>query len=238
MKGGIKMSNEIITTDLDSRLEPFQLHNRQLITKSKQIIMCENSTKKSLLKTARLFAEVQEKGLYKDDFSNIAEYGAKVFGYKQAYVYQLVTVGSLCINEKFESVLDDKEHHYTVGQLTEIVPLIKSGMSKEAINQFIAPTLSAKEIRGAVKEKLEYDKKSLPTNVQNAHKKKEKPLDEKIQKEVNIFIKKIAELIGDINDFQYTGELKENTALYSIESIDEPINCAVNISFKTGVNKL
>lgn len=230
------MSNEIITTDLDSRLEPFQLHNRQLITKSKQIIMCENSTKKSLLKTARLFAEVQEKGLYKDDFSNITEYGAKVFGYKQAYVYQLVTVGSLCINEKFESTLDDKEHHYTVGQLTEIVPLIKTGMTKEAINNIISSDLTAKEIRDIVKAKLSTDKKQLPDGTQKQRKRKEKPLDEKIQKEVNAFVKKIAELIGDINDFQYTGELKENTALYSIESIDEPINCAINISFKTGGN--
>lgn len=137
--------NEIITK------EPFELTNKRLITVSKQIKQAEDSTKRNLLKIARLMFEVNQKELYKDDFKNIVEYGEAVHGYKSAFVYQLINVGETCIDEKYQNRFDTVDNHYTLGQMVECLPLIKAG-KEDVINKEITPDMPTKKIREKVKE--------------------------------------------------------------------------------------
>lgn len=66
--------------------------NKGLKTATNRIIKATEQTAKSLMTIALTMVEIEEKELYKDDFSSVVEYGEKVFGYKKSAVYNMLPI--------------------------------------------------------------------------------------------------------------------------------------------------
>lgn len=98
--------------------------NKGLKTATNRIIKATEQTAKSLMTIALTMVEIEEKELYKDDFSSVVEYGEKVFGYKKSAVYNMLKVGrQYLLPDTQKSIFADEDGtDFTFNQLSRFLP--------------------------------------------------------------------------------------------------------------------
>ena len=133
-----------------------EITNKELKKATDKIIKANKSMVKNLFVIASTMAEVEQRGLYADDFKNIAEYGMKVFGYKKSAVNNMVRVGLNYIDpETGRSILIEEGEDFNFSQLVRLLPLPSVDDAVEMVeNEEITPDMTVKEIEKAVKARL------------------------------------------------------------------------------------
>lgn len=128
--------------------------NKGLKTATNRIIKATEQTAKSLMTIALTMVEIEEKELYKDDFSSVVEYGEKVFGYKKSAVYNMLKVGrQYLIPDTQKSIFADEDGtDFTFNQLSRLLPLPSVEVATELVeSETITPNMTLRQIEDAVK---------------------------------------------------------------------------------------
>lgn len=128
--------------------------NKGLKTATNRIIKATEQTAKSLMTIALTMVEIEEKELYKDDFSSVVEYGEKVFGYKKSAVYNMLKVGrQYLLPDTQKSIFADEDGtDFTFNQLSRLLPLPSVEVATELVeSETITPDMTLRQIEDAVK---------------------------------------------------------------------------------------
>lgn len=128
--------------------------NKGLKTATNRIIKATEQTAKSLMTIALTMVEIEEKELYKDDFSSVVEYGEKVFGYKKSAVYNMLKVGrQYLLPDTQKSIFAEEDGtDFTFNQLSRLLPLPSVEVATELVeNETITPDMTLRQIEDAVK---------------------------------------------------------------------------------------
>lgn len=128
--------------------------NKGLKTATNRIIKATEQSAKSLMLIALTMVEIEEKELYKDDFSSVVEYGEKVFGYKKSAVYNMLKVGrQYLLPDTQKSIFADEDGtDFTFNQLSRLLPLPSVEVTTELVeNETITPDMTLRQIEDAVK---------------------------------------------------------------------------------------
>lgn len=129
-------------------------NNKGLKTATNRIIKATEQTAKSLMVIALTMVEIEEKELYKDDFSSVVEYGEKVFGYKKSAVYNMLKVGrQYLLPDTQKSIFADEDGtDFTFNQLSRLLPLPSVEIATELVeSETITPDMTLRQIEDAVK---------------------------------------------------------------------------------------
>lgn len=128
--------------------------NKGLKTATNRIIKATEQTAKSLMTIALTMVEIEEKELYKDDFSSVVEYGEKVFNYKKSAVYNMLKVGrQYLLPDTQKSIFADEDGtDFTFNQLSRLLPLPSVEVATELVeSETITPDMTLRQIEDAVK---------------------------------------------------------------------------------------
>lgn len=128
--------------------------NKGLKIATNRIIKETEKTAKSLITIALTMVDIEEKELYKDDFSSVVEYREKVFGYKKSLVYNMLKVGRqyLLPDTKKSIFADEDGTDFTFKQLSRLLPLLSVEIATELVkSETITPDMTLRQIEEAVK---------------------------------------------------------------------------------------
>lgn len=128
--------------------------NKELAKATRLIIDAQDRAGKQLMKIACIMSRVESEQLFADDFANITEYGAKVFGYKKSQVNNMVNVGKKFLEENgTESVLKlDDGSDFGFTQLVNLLPLPSVEVAQQLVMEGeISPDMTVKEIQEVVR---------------------------------------------------------------------------------------
>lgn len=166
---------EIMENTIIAREHSFS--NKGLKTATNRIIKATEQTAKSLMTIALTMVEIEEKELYKDDFSSVVEYGAEVFGYKKSAVYNMLKVGrQYLLPDTQKSIFADEDGtDFTFNQLSRLLPLPSVEVATELVeSETITPDMTLRQIEDAVKaynhKDEETDAEETPDTAEDAPK--------------------------------------------------------------------
>lgn len=129
--------------------------NKELAEVTKRIVAIGARIRKNLYEVAHILADVDARGLYKDDgFKSVVDYAGKTFGFKESMAYSLLSVGKEYTDaEKLESNLPHEEgHDFSTTQIQRVLPIGDRQKVVEYVEAgAITPDMSCAEIQKFVK---------------------------------------------------------------------------------------
>lgn len=129
--------------------------NKELAKATKRIVFIGTQIQKNLYEVAHILADVDARGLYKDDgFKSVVDYAGKTFGFKKSMAYSLLSVGKEYTDaEKLESNLPHEEgHDFSTTQIQRVLPIGDRQKVVEYVEAgAITPDMSCAEIQKFVK---------------------------------------------------------------------------------------
>lgn len=123
--------------------------NPELTEATKKIIGFGANASAALMEIAKTLATVSANEVYKEDgFNSAQDYAMQTFGFKKAFAYDLVAVGTRQ-NSKFAL------EGYSVSQVKELLPCDPKDLEEAIENGDINPAMTTKELREASREMRE-----------------------------------------------------------------------------------
>lgn len=129
--------------------------NKELAKATRLIVDAQERVGKNLMKIACIMSRVESEQLFADDFTSVAEYGEKVFGYKKSQTNNMVNVGKKFLEENgVDSVLKlDDGTDFGFTQLVTMLPLPSVEVAHQLVlDGEITPDMTVREIQQVVKE--------------------------------------------------------------------------------------
>lgn len=211
---------------LNVQKEELKFNNKKLNTATNNIMKYTDGIKKNLLMIACELKRIKDDELYTDDgYTSVSDYANKVLGYSRANTSKLVAVAERFVEkgQKNTIFLTEDGKDFTVGQLTEMLPLPKDEIIEMVNDGELTPKMTTKEIREQVK----------------AH----KEVDEEIEEDTENEIETTAEIDGEevssvVEEKPVINEEEKTSILKSMIGYLLELNCNIKDSLNTEENSV
>ena len=157
--------------ELMIRSEMKTYENKELNRLTQTVYKIGAEIRKGCFKTAAIFAQVKKTGIFKEaGYKNISEWGKEAFGFSKSTTYNLVNIGENFIREienesgkligYHSELTEDDEQDYTISQIIPMLPVGFETAEDLHQNGEINPTMTTREIKKVIDEKLKADKEA------------------------------------------------------------------------------